>query len=450
MNKIIQGLIDNLRYIFKSDLLNKMAKKTKFLEKNSKFTPEKFVSLCVFSDKHICTDSLETLSYWLGKNENLKITKQGVNNRFNKQGESFLKSILNKLLSMQNKFLCKNEDYLKIKFNSIDVCDSTAYKVPKNLNEYYRGYDRNGCESLIKINFEYDILSGQFRGYDLSDPGTSDFGYLASLENRIEKNDLKLKDLGYFKISHLKYIDDSEAFYVSRVKSGSSIYEIRNGKYSKIDLKEYSMSLSENDTIEIPEVYLGAKEKLKTRLILTKLNEENKNRKMEIAVKNSNKKGRRLTENAVDFAEINVYVTNAPSHIIDTKMVYEIYSLRWQIEIMFKVWKSIFQIHLAKQVKIERYHCHLYGKLIALLISTTLVFRYRDEFYFENDKQLSELKAFKLIKSFLIDIRQAIWKNESSLLNFFQLIKDLIDKYGIKTRKKGHKTFLDIIEPILV
>ena len=93
-----------------------MAKKTKFLEKNSKFTPEKFVSLCVFSDKHICTDSLETLSYWLGKNENLKITKQGVNNRFNKQGESFLKSILNKLLSMQNKFLCKNEDYLKSKF----------------------------------------------------------------------------------------------------------------------------------------------------------------------------------------------------------------------------------------------------------------------------------------------------------------------------------------------
>jgi len=36
-----------------------------------------------------------------------------------------------------------------------------------------------------------------------------------------------------------------------------------------------------------------------------------------------------------------------------------------QIEIMFKVWKSIFNIANVRNLKIERFKCFLYGRLLS-------------------------------------------------------------------------------------
>jgi hypothetical protein len=449
MNKRIRKLIDNLMYILNSELLKKLSIKTKFLKKDSKFTPEKFMSLCVFSDMHLCGNTLEELSTWLRKNEDLSITKQGVNDRFNSSSVEFLKSFFSKLMMSQSKLLSHNESQLKSIFNSIDICDSTSYKAPEKLKKHYEGYSGNGTESIVKMQLEYNLLSGEFGSCTVVDAGESDFGYISKLENNIGKNDLKLKDLGYFKVSHLDYIDKAEAFYISRVKTTAGVYEKTNKKYSKIDLTEYSSSLDEGETIEIPEVYLGAKEKLKCRLIVTKLTEENKAKKLAKLIKKCKKKGEKVSDLAIKSTAINAYVTNVPTHMLSTDIIHEIYSLRWQIEIMFKIWKSVFQIHISKPVKIERFNCHLYGKLIALLLSTVVVFVHRDEVYYEHGKQLSEYKAFVIVKSFLFKIKQAFFNDEFTLLNLFQLINEIFLQNGIKSRRKGEKTSLDIIEAIL-
>ena len=448
MNKRIKRLIENLKYILNSKLLKKIAIKTKFQKKDSKFTPEKFISLCVFSNNHLCENSLEELSTWLLINENLSITKQGVNHKFNNESVEFLKSLFKEIMMSQSKLLSNNERKLKSIFNSIDICDATSYKAPEKLKDHYEGNSGNGTGAIVKIQLEYNLLSGEFGGCKIVDSGESDFAYLPKLENNIGKNDLKLKDLGYFKVSHLEYIDKAEAFYISRVKTTTNIYKKINNKYSKIDLTEYSSSLNEGETIEIPEVYLGAKEKLKTRIIVTNLTKENKEKKLETLIKNHKRKGKKVTDLAIKSSAINVYATNIKAHMLNTEIIHEIYSLRWQVEIMFEIWKSIFQIHISKPVKIERFNCNLYGKLIALLLSTVVVFTYRDEIYYEYGKQLSEYKAFGTVKSLLFNIKQAFFNDEFTLLNLFQLINEIFLKNGIKSRRKGEKTSLDIIETI--
>jgi len=448
MNKRIRKLINNLMYLLNSDLLKKIAIKTKFLKKNSKFTPEKFISLCVFSNNHLCENSLEELSTWLRINENLSVTKQGVNARFSNESVEFLKSLFRKLMMCQSKLLSDNERHLKSIFNRIDICDGTSYKAPEKLKEHYEGNSGNRTDAIVKIQFEYNLLSGQFWGCKIADASESDFDYIPNLENNIEKNDLKLKDLGYFKVEHLQYIDKAEAFYISRVKTTTGLYEKIDKKYSKIDLTEYSSSLKEGETIEIPEVYLGAKQKLKTRIIITKMTKESKEKKLATLIKNCKRKGRKVTDLAVKSSAINVYVTNIPAHMLSTEIIHEIYSLRWQIEIMFKIWKSVFQIHVSKPVKIERFNCHLYGKFIAILLSTVVVFTYRDEIYYEHGKQLSEYKAFGIVKSLLFEIKEAFFNSEFTLLNLFQLINEILLKNAIKSRRKGEKTSLDIIEAI--
>jgi len=61
---------------------------------------------------------------------------------------------------------------------------------------------------------------------------------------------------------------------------------------------------------------------------------------------------------------VNAYITNADQDILPTDLIRSIYSLRWQIEIIFKTWKSTFNLDKVKQMKIQRFDCINYGTLI--------------------------------------------------------------------------------------
>jgi transposase len=64
------------------------------------------------------------------------------------------------------------------------------------------------------------------------------------------------------------------------------------------------------------------------------------------------------------------------------------YSLRWQIEIFFKTWKSLFQIHHWQTIKKERLECHVYGRLIAIFICSSTMFKMRKLLLQKNKKRI--------------------------------------------------------------
>ncbi|MBK9256809.1 MAG: transposase [Saprospiraceae bacterium] len=41
----------------------------------------------------------------------------------------------------------------------------------------------------------------------------------------------------------------------------------------------------------------------------------------------------------------NIFITNIPKEQLAAHKMFEIYSLRWSIELMFKEWKSIFDLN---------------------------------------------------------------------------------------------------------
>ncbi|EJR57367.1 hypothetical protein IIO_04894 [Bacillus cereus VD115] len=75
---------------------------------------------------------------------------------------------------------------------------------------------------------------------------------------------------------------------------------------------------------------------------------------------------------------INVYMTNTSTDIVPMGQVHDWYSLRWQIEILFKTWKSFFQMRQLLLIKKER--------------------------------ELSEYKAIYMIKDYFLLLFQTIQK----------------------------------------
>ena len=79
------------------------------------------------------------------------------------------------------------------------------------------------------------------------------------------------------------------------------------------------------------------------RLVLYRLTENN----YENAGKTRGKrkeKGKSYSEKSRILSGLNIYVTNTPWEWVPMKQVHELYSLRWQIEIVFKTWKSLFDM----------------------------------------------------------------------------------------------------------
>lgn len=276
-----------------------------------------------------------------------------------------------------------------------------------------------------------------------------------------QNKDLKLADLEYFKINYLKKLNKSGTSFISKVKSNTSLY-IKNpnpekykvgtikksSEYIKIDIIKLSEPLAPGETIELNNIYIGSKKELKSRLIITKLTEENKSKRVVNHIEGIKKKRLTLSQRRLDFNIVNAYITNVPSDILTENQVHEIYSLRLKIEIIFKVWKSIFKINQVKKVKLERFMCFLYGRLISLLLSSTIVFTSKSIILEEDNKEISEIKAFGNLIQYFPKLSFDIFKGEFYISRILKNVLSNFRRFGIKSKKNYKKTALDILKLI--
>ena len=68
-----------------------IALKTKFLKRKTKITPELFLSLCVFGGEDLCISSLVQLKSRIETMEDITISPQALDQRFNKTHKQFCK-----------------------------------------------------------------------------------------------------------------------------------------------------------------------------------------------------------------------------------------------------------------------------------------------------------------------------------------------------------------------
>ncbi|MBU3089920.1 IS4 family transposase, partial [Clostridium gasigenes] len=99
---------------------------------------------------------------------------------------------------------------------------------------------------------------------------------------------------------------------------------------------------------------------------------------------------------------------------------------------------------------LERFQCFLYGRLTALLLTSSIVFTNKKIIYEEHQKEISEMKSFAIVKEYFSEIREKIFKGELALMKFLNKLMESILKYGIKSRRKGRKLTFLILETVII
>ncbi|MGL5036460.1 MAG: transposase [Aeromonas sp.] len=223
----------------------------------------------------------------------------------------------------------------------------------------------------------------------------------------------------------------------------------KSTEFIKMDIYKFIEELDDGQTIELNNIYIGAKKELKPRLIIAKLSADQTEKRANKLMANTKKQRGTISERSVSWNSLNAYITNVEDSILNTEEIHLFYSLRWQVELMFKVWKSIFKINLVKKVKIQRFKCFLYGRLIALLLSSSIVFTAKNIILENDDKEISNFKSFDKVIEYFPMIRQEIFRGEVAIARIFKRLILIIGRLGIKSKRKGSKPTKDILELLI-
>jgi hypothetical protein len=388
---------DNFSKFFDKATLNCIAVETGFKQRGSKLKPWMFIESLLFNCSNSKEACLNDFTVDMINRYNVGISKQGIDNRFNGSSIKMAKVLLTKMVNTFSQM--HNVDEAFEQFRSIRIKDSTSFELPENLAAIFPGNGGGSSKAGIRIQYEFDLKNNQTVEMDVSPATTNDYTNAWDTKDSIIKGDLIIRDLGYSSLKMLNAIDKKEAYYLNRIKSDVSIFEQNGNEYKRIDLVQIELSMRSSG-IEIMEkqVYLGERVYMPTRMIIALVPED----KIEERIKKQRRKIERrkgkISKQSFASIGINLFATNANDILLPLKEVMNLYKIRWQIELVFKAWKTIGQIQMVKKAKQERVITMLYLNLVWIFMNMQLINGIASIVFKLQKQKLSVFKAFKIIK----------------------------------------------------
>lgn len=180
-------------------------------------------------------------------------------------------------------------------------------------------------------------------------------------------------------------------------------------------------------------VYLGAKRQLEVRLIVQKLP-----KKVADARKRKLRKNSKITPSKERLlaCEYTLIITNIEEESVKGAVILKLYGVRWQVEILFKGWKSVMKFGIIHPMKTDRFLCMLYGHLIWIALTMKIISWCRILFWNEYKMELSELKAFKVIKIYHQNLLAIFYQPDFDMI---QLIQKIVKTLFLFAEKEGKK-----------
>ena len=391
-------LLNELKTCFSKEELEKIARESKFIQRStSRLSGQSFLMMNVFDSTDGKERSLNDSCDWLEEHFDTNLTKQSLDERYNTDAVRFVKTCFYRILGIVNEGVIDRD--MDLPFSRIQITDSTSFQIPPSLSTFYVGYKGNGGKAIIKMHLNYDLLNGEVADILLTDGAANDNTYKLGEFEKIEVNGLYIRDLGYLDLGHLNKVAVNEAYFLSRSKTNAVYSSLdENGKYVRLNIADHLPKSGQ--TKELTDIYVGGgKTKVKVRLIMQAVPEEVANQRLEKLKKYASRhKNLTISEQRKAMCYFNMYITNAPEEMLPMAMIRLVYTLRWQIELLFKIWKSIFKIDKVKKMSIFRFECYIYSKLIAILLTLHIQNKFGQFLWDEYEFELSPMKAAKLVK----------------------------------------------------
>ncbi len=386
-----------------------------------------FFDLLMYDISSGKSKSLNQLAIETKSEHEIDVSKQGIDKRFNEQTLSFLKVLIEKQLTLKlgNKL---DAGWLS-SFNRVIIKDGTRFDLPKEYKNYLAGSGGSASQAGACLQFEYDLKSGHITDLRLTPANRPDVKDAVEVLDTVERNDLVIRDLGYYAFSSLINISTKGAFYISRLGAKTSVYEINKKGPEKLDFKSLYYEMKQNNlSMVCKDVLIGAEAKIPVRLVIELMPEAVYEQRMRKIHKYNQRMGYKTSEEYKFMSRFNLFITNVPLAVLPDQVISSLYRIRWQIELIYKIWKSVIGIHHTRKMKYKRWLCLLHFKLLLMIINWNLIMIQRNHFYKKKGRLLSMNKCFKTLFDNSHRLRKALRQGLKGIAKFINWAKNILNE----------------------
>jgi hypothetical protein len=413
----------------------RLARPSGFVQRASKMTGPRFVQSMVLGSLQTPVLHLRDLAQ-TAMLTGVSITNQGLDQRFSEASARLMRGVLDAVLStVLSALLGESEQSteqeagaatptLLERFTHVELIDSTVIALPPELAEAFPGCNSTqGSTAAMKLDVLFDIRTGQLRGPEIR-PGRAHDSTAAIAQTLPAPGALRIQDLGYFALKRLKQISDAGAYWLTRAKGGIRIFDAQR---QPIDLLQL---LSHSDTLDCP-VFIG-REKLPARLLAYAVPESVAQERRRSLARKGRKHSRTPSAEARALCAWSILLTNVPSEMLSLQEARALLGARWQIELLFKLWKSDLQIDSCTSAKPWRVVTEIYAKLIAMTLQHWIL---QAGVWQIPDRSLR--KAAVAVRTYALVLLRALAR-PTELLSVLQTMVDRMQVGCRLERRRGH------------
>ena len=339
------------------------ARTTRFVQRQSKLTGALFTQTLVFAflaNPQASREELAQTAASLG----LAISPQGLDQRMTESGAACLLEVLDAAVAT---VLAAEEVAIPLlaRFNGVYIQDSSLIGLPTTLAQIWRASGNQHTEADasagVKLSLRLNLTTGALSGPHTDHAITSDQTLQVQL-SPIPAGGLRIAEVGFFNLEVLQEIARGEGYFLTRVQI-TTVMRTEQGE--RLDLLSF-LEGQNSATVDVP-IQLGAQLRLRCRLLALRVPQEVADQRRRLR-EEAKRRGRAPNAEALALAQWTIFVTNVPQELLSVREALILGRARWQIELLWKLWKSQGQIDQWRSAKAGAILCELYAKLIAMIM----------------------------------------------------------------------------------
>ena len=390
VTELLQGLLE--------EPMDVLARETGCVKRERKFSGSTLLStlvLTVSRNPQPKPRDYQSTAAQLG----VDVTENAIAQRFTPALVKFLEAAIKRILSH---VLTTDAPPIELlgRFTQVVIGDSTTVTLPDEYAEQFPGCggSHGSGKAALKIQVLWDLRHGRL--HVLLEPGRASDAKSPITELPLPAGSLSVFDLGYFSLDRFERVEQAEGYWLSRLQHGTTVCDATG---NPVALRQFLVKNAQRGVVDV-RVQLGEK-RLPCRLLAVHVSPEIAARRRQKIREKSRDHGREPSQEYLDLQEWTIFVTNCPPSLLSWKEVVVLYRARWQIERLFKLWKSYNRLaDRDAEATAARQLAEVYVKLIAVIIQHGI-----------------------LLMTVWLDGRRSLWRAAASLRDWIGQLIAVID-----------------------